>query len=68
MRAPLIPACLACSPLSLTHGVQVAEGLVHADDFVVQLIIAVGVGQEGVAICDKQVEHIHNLKQEEVSE
>ena len=48
--------------VSLTHRVEVAKGLMHADDLVVQLIITVGVGQECVAICDEQVEHVDNLK------
>ena len=48
--------------MSLTHRVEVAKGLMHADDLIVQLIITVGVGQECVAICDEQVEHVDNLK------
>ena len=48
--------------MSPTHGVEVSEGLMHADDLIVQLIIAVWVGQECVTIRDEQVEHIDNLK------
>ena len=48
--------------LVLTHGVEVIKDLMHADHFIVQLIITIGIWQERVTIRDKQVENIHNLQ------
>ena len=39
----------------LTHGVQVVKALMHADNLIVEFIIAAGGGQECVAICDKHI-------------
>lgn len=48
--------------LRRTHAVEVVEDLVHSYDFIVQLIVAVGGGQEGVAIGDEHVEQIDHLQ------
>lgn len=45
-----------------THAVKVVEDLVHSYDFIVQLIVAVGGGQERVAIGYKHVEQIDHLQ------
>lgn len=50
--------------LRRTHAVEVVEDLVHSYYFIVQLIVAVGGGQEGVAICYKHVEQIDHLQEE----
>lgn len=39
----------------------------HSYNFIVELVIAVGGGQEGVPVCDEHVEQIHNLHEETVS-
>lgn len=39
----------------LTHGVQVVKALVHADNLIVEFVIAAGGGQEGVPVCDKHI-------------
>lgn len=36
----------------------------HSYYFIVQLIVAVGGGQEGVAVCYKHVEQIDHLQEE----
>jgi len=46
-----------------THGVEVIEDLVHADNLVIQLIVTVGVREEGIPICDEQIEDIYDLEQ-----
>lgn len=50
-----------------THAVEVVEDLMHSYNFIVELIVAVGGGQEGVPVCDEHVEQIHNLHEETVS-
>ena len=39
----------------LTHGVEVVKALVHADNLIVEFIIAAGSGQECIAVCDKHI-------------
>lgn len=53
-----------CSFYKHTHTVEVVEDLVHSYDFIVQLVVAVGGGQERVAVCYKHVEQVHYLDQE----
>lgn len=53
--------------LRRTHAVEVVEDLVHSHDFIVQLIVAVGGGQERVAIGDEHVEQIDHLQEEKVN-
>lgn len=45
-----------------THAVEVVEDLVHPHDLVVELVVAVGGGQEGVAVRDEHVEEVHHLR------
>ena len=45
----------------LTHGIEVVKYLMHADDLIVEFIIAARVWQEGVAIRDEQVENVYHL-------
>lgn len=33
----------------------------HPNDFIIQLIIAAGSGEEGVSVGDEHVEQVHNL-------
>lgn len=47
-----------------THAVEVVKDLVHPHDLVVELVIAGGGGQEGVAIRYKHVEEIDHLQEE----
>lgn len=44
-----------------THAVEVVEDLVHSHNLVIQLVVAVGGGQERVAVCDEHVEEVHHL-------
>lgn len=46
----------------LTHRVNVVKHLVHSDQLIIQLIIAVRVGQESVTIRDEQIKHIYHLE------
>lgn len=55
-----VAACL----VRRTHAVEIVEDLVHPYDLVVQLVVAVGGGQEGVAVCYKHVEQIDHLQEE----
>lgn len=38
--------------------------LVHPHDLVVEFVVAGGRGEEGVAVCDEQVEDVHDLQRE----
>lgn len=44
-----------------THTVEVVEDLVHSYNFVVELVVAVGGGQERVAVRYEHVEQVHYL-------
>lgn len=37
----------------------------HADNLIVEFIIAAGSGQECVTICDKHIKKVHNLKKKQ---
>ena len=41
---------------------KVIKDLVDSDQLIVQFIVGGRVGQKGVSICDKQVEHLHHLQ------
>ena len=41
---------------------KVIKDLVDSDQFIVQFIVGGRVGQKGVSIRDKQVEHLHDLQ------
>ena len=41
---------------------KVIKDLVHSDQLIVQFIVGGRVGQKGVSIRDKQVEHLHHLQ------
>lgn len=45
----------------LTHRIKVVKILMHPNDFIIQLIIAAGSGEEGVSVGDEHVEQVHNL-------
>lgn len=45
----------------LTHRIKVVKILMHPNDFIIQLIIAAGSGEEGVPVGDEHVEQVHNL-------
>lgn len=47
-----------------THAVEVVEDLMHSHDFVVQLVVAVGGGQECVAVSYEHVEQVYYLDKE----
>lgn len=47
-----------------THTVEVVEDLMHSHYFVVELVVAVGGGQERVAVRYEHVEQIHHLEKE----
>lgn len=36
----------------------------HPNDFIIQLVIAAGSGEEGVSVSDEHVEQVHNLHKE----
>lgn len=36
----------------------------HPNDFIIQLIIAAGSGEEGISVSDEHVEQVHNLYKE----
>lgn len=40
---------------------DVFKDLLHANQFIVEFVIGAGVGEEGVSICDKQIEDLHHL-------
>lgn len=44
------------------HGVQVVEDVVHADDFVVEVVVALRRWQERVAERHEQVQQVHGLR------
>lgn len=64
-KTPSMHRCTFMSPhgcaFKRTHAVEVVKDLVHSYDFVVQLIVAVGGGQEGVAVGYEHVEEVHDL-------
>lgn len=45
-----------------THTVEVVEDLMHSYNFIIKLVIAVGGGQECVAVRYEHVEEIHYLQ------
>jgi len=45
-----------------THCVQVVEHLVHAYDFIIQLVITVRIWKESVTVGNEQIENIHHLQ------
>ena len=47
--------------MALTHREEVIKDFVHADELVVEFIICGGVGEEGVPICDEEIEYLGNL-------
>lgn len=54
-------AAVLTSQEVLTHRIKVVKILVHANDFIIELIIAAGSGQKCVSISDEHVEQVHNL-------
>lgn len=60
---PPPPLNFVCGSIKqFTHGVKVVKDLMHPDDLVIQLIVAVRIGQEGVTISDEEVEYVYNLQ------
>ena len=47
---------------NITHRMNIFKHFLHADQFVVQLIVGGGAGQKRVSIRDEQIKDLHHLQ------